>query len=301
MISVAMATYNGEKYLREQIDSILSQTYKDFELVISDDCSTDSTFETLNEYARKDKRIKIFKNNGIHGCAKNFENVLNHCNGDYVAYSDQDDVWTEDHLEHLLNIIGNASLAVANAEVVDSSLNRLNFFWGEKFFISEKKLNNNLFLHLIFLNFTQGAASLFKKDLLDFLPFPNSLFHDHWSSMVACLKDGIVFSEKSILKYRQHSNNTLGVMPVKSIKQKIKNIKLNQISRKENFNSALILYQKIKNQLSEEKQKEIENQIKIAEKIIFKKSFREFKKNYNTIFWDENKSKFWTRSFMYCL
>ena len=105
-VSIALATYNGEKYLREQLDSILSQSIQDFELVACDDCSTDSTLKILNEYAEKDFRVKVFTNEKNLGFKKNFEKAIFLCSGDYIALSDQDDIWTENHLQVLLENIG---------------------------------------------------------------------------------------------------------------------------------------------------------------------------------------------------
>ena len=105
MISIAMATYNGEKYLAEQLDSILAQTVQDFELIVCDDCSSDSTAEILSRYAEKDSRIKIFVNEKNLGFVKNFEKAVSLCSGEYIALSDQDDVWFAGHLEILLRNI----------------------------------------------------------------------------------------------------------------------------------------------------------------------------------------------------
>ena len=113
-ISIAMTTYNGEKYLAEQLDSILSQTHTDWELIICDDCSTDSTWQILQEYAQKDSRIKIYKNEQNLGFKKNFEKAIGLCTGDYIALSDQDDVWFPEHLSLLYSIKKDASMSSAN-------------------------------------------------------------------------------------------------------------------------------------------------------------------------------------------
>ena len=93
MISIAMATFNGEKYLREQIDSILAQTHQNFELVICDDCSTDGTAGILREYETQDSRIRVYVNERNIGFKKKFERAISLCKGEYIALSDQDDVW----------------------------------------------------------------------------------------------------------------------------------------------------------------------------------------------------------------
>ena len=112
MISIAMTTYNGEKYLREQLDSILNQTYKDFELIICDDCSTDSTVQIIKSYI--DPRIKLFINEKNLGFKKNFEKAIKLCTGEYIALSDQDDIWELDHLKILYDKINGADLICGN-------------------------------------------------------------------------------------------------------------------------------------------------------------------------------------------
>ena len=104
MIGIAMTTYNGEKYLKEQIDSILNQTVSDFELIVCDDVSSDSTMDILNGYAAKDSRVHVFRNEENLGFLKNFEKAIRICldrGAEYVALADQDDIWTENHLEVL--------------------------------------------------------------------------------------------------------------------------------------------------------------------------------------------------------
>ena len=96
MISIVMATYNGETYIREQINSILNQTISDFELIICDDCSKDSTVEIIKRYKDKDKRITLVENEKNLGFKKNFEKAISYCKGDFIAFCDQDDIWTEE-------------------------------------------------------------------------------------------------------------------------------------------------------------------------------------------------------------
>src|SRR5690554_1467232 len=114
MISIALASYNGEKYIKEQLDSILNQTIQDFEIVVCDDASTDNTWEILQQYEAKDKRFKIFRNEQNLGFKKNFEKAISHCKGEYIALSDQDDIWIENHLELLFNHIQENDLCLGN-------------------------------------------------------------------------------------------------------------------------------------------------------------------------------------------
>ena len=92
MISIAMATYNGELFIREQLDSILTQTLSDWELIVCDDGSTDNTLSILQEYANNDSRIKIYQNETNLGFKRNFEKAIGLCSGEYIALCDQDDI-----------------------------------------------------------------------------------------------------------------------------------------------------------------------------------------------------------------
>ena len=126
MISIAMATYNGEKFIREQLDSILAQTITDWELIVCDDVSIDATITILEEYAKKDGRIQIHKNKVNLGFKRNFEKAISLCSGDYIALYDQDDIWYPNHLEILYNQIGDHSLSIGNSDIVNVNNQYLN-------------------------------------------------------------------------------------------------------------------------------------------------------------------------------
>lgn len=209
MISIAMATYNGEKYLREQINSISKQTIQDFELIVCDDCSTDDTWNILLEYQSQDERIKCYRNEKNLGFVKNFEKAIGLCTGEYIALSDQDDIWLPEHLELLVNNIGDKALIAGNGEFFNST--------GEqslgRFFVTEDKLgyiSNKPIDHLVTLchrNLFQGSNTLFKKDLVEYiLPIPEGIrFHDHWIPFVAATRNGVFFLPKKTLNYRRYS------------------------------------------------------------------------------------------------
>ncbi|WP_296091197.1 glycosyltransferase family 2 protein [uncultured Treponema sp.] len=209
-ISIALTTYNGEKYLREQLDSILKQSIQDFELVITDDSSTDSTLKILNEYAEKDSRIKVFFNEKNLGFKKNFEKAISLCSGDYIALSDQDDVWTENHLQVLLENIGSNDFVGANAFLCDEdakptgtdllSCSKIDFLPDSK---------DDWFFFLLHSNIFQGAACMFRRSLVQkAIPIPENVkFHDYWLALIASVNGGVVYVNKCILYYRQHGAN----------------------------------------------------------------------------------------------
>lgn len=206
-----MATYNGAKYIREQIDSILSQTIQDFELVVCDDCSTDTTIEILEAYQHRDKRIVAYRNESNLGFKKNFEKAISLCKGEYIALSDQDDIWEPNHLELLLNAIGNNVLACGNAIIVDEKGNNLGITLREQEtldYIPPDNLKKAISI-LLYRNPYQGASMLMKRDILRYiLPFPEGgKFHDTWIALVSCFCGGLVYVDNILLKYRRTDNN----------------------------------------------------------------------------------------------
>ena len=209
-VSIALATYNGEKFIREQLDSILNQSIQDFELIACDDCSTDSTLQILNEYVEKNTRIKVFANEKNLGFKKNFEKAISLCSGDYIALSDQDDIWTENHLQVLLDNIGNNDLVGANAFLCDEkakskgvdllACSKIDFLPNSK---------DDWFFFLLHSNIFQGAACMFKKTLIQkSIPIPKNVkFHDYWLALVAAAGNGVCYKNECILYYRQHEKN----------------------------------------------------------------------------------------------
>ena len=209
-----MASYNGEKYLCEQIDSILSQTIHHFELVVCDDCSTDLTWKILNDYAKKDNRIRIFRNVNNIGFKENFTKAISLTKGDYIALCDQDDIWMPDHLEQLLNHLGNKMVACGDSLLVDSNNRSLNMtlsYQESLDFVPENDLKKAYSIFYLRSPF-QGAGMLIKRAFFDVaLPIPQEvLFHDVWFSELSCFYGGMNYFEKPISRYRQHSRNVTG-------------------------------------------------------------------------------------------
>jgi glycosyltransferase involved in cell wall biosynthesis len=210
MISIAMATYNGEEYIREQIDSILQQTYQDFELIICDDCSVDLTWIILKKYKERDKRIFICQNEKNLGFNKNFEKAISLCHGEYIALSDQDDFWYSDHLEILYKNIGENSLICSNSLFVNNKRQSLGqTMYDKKRLINLPKDDKSIAFYILYNNFVQGSTTLFKRELVDMIcPFPNDIdFHDHWLALNAIMSKGLIYLNTVTLEYRQHSNN----------------------------------------------------------------------------------------------
>ena len=210
MISIAMATYNGAKYIYDQIDSILNQTIQDFELVICDDCSTDETPEILHKYAQQDDRIRVYINECNLGFTKNFENVILKCNGEYIALSDQDDIWLPKHLEILLDKMTEKTQVACGSPIF---VNEFNKELSKKYdYLKKNKVpsnNNNMARHIFLCRSTfQGASMLIRKSFLNVaLPIPEGAsFHDSWFAALACFTGGLSFVDKPVMRYRRYGS-----------------------------------------------------------------------------------------------
>lgn len=202
MISVCMATYNGARFLREQVDSILSQLSNADELIVSDDTSTDDTVAILRSY--NDKRIKIFPSDA-HSPTYNFENAIKHASGDFIFLSDQDDVWIEGRIEKAMKAHkeNGAGLVLVNGVLVDENLKtkRASYFHGNPI--------KPTFWGNLYHNPFQGSCMSFTKELLPFLlPFPKGLImHDSWIGLVAFRHSKCVYIETPLMKYRRYGIN----------------------------------------------------------------------------------------------
>lgn len=216
-IDVLLATYNGEKYLKEQIDSILSQTYQNIRLLISDDGSTDETRKILKEYQKKDNRIKIYEQSENLGCIKNFEFLLKQVQSEVYMLSDQDDIWLPEKIEKTYEklIQEKADLVFCDLEVVDSNIQTMYPSFNQYMKLNRKikKYNNNRELNYLY-NCVTGCTIMARKKWMDkILPLPSQskyVLHDHWIALMISLEGKLVYVPEVYIKYRQHDNNEVG-------------------------------------------------------------------------------------------
>jgi glycosyltransferase involved in cell wall biosynthesis len=220
LVSIAMATFNGERFLRRQLDSIYSQSYKDIEVIVCDDKSTDNTIAILEEYRTKNG-LRYQINNSNLGYFKNFEKTIGLCRGRYIALADQDDIWLPNKINRLVESIGDYSMIFSDAGFIDDNdtlfADSILRFTGNSVF-SGKPIKN-----LIFYNFITGCTVLFKREILDVaLPFPEGeYYHDWWLALVACKLDGLLFLPEQLVLYRRHQSNALGLQKESSLVGKL--------------------------------------------------------------------------------
>ena len=202
-ISVCMATYNGEKYITEQVVSILNQIGENDELIISDDGSTDKTIDKLKEIG--DRRIKIIFNNGKHGYTYNFENALKSSKGDIIFLSDQDDIWCSNKVSEVLKIIDKYDFIVHDCKTVDMNLHTISESRFED--INVKSCFISQMLRMRYL----GCCMVFKRNVLDnLIPFPKSKYlveHDTWIASFCELYYKSYMLDKKLILYRRHESN----------------------------------------------------------------------------------------------
>ncbi len=213
-VSVAMATYNGEKYIKEQIETILNNLDDKDELVISDDGSSDMTIEIINKI--NDKRIKLLEG-PRKGLKKNFENAIKNTTGDVIFLSDQDDIWIENKVEKVLECFNNNNYILIQHDAVVVDENDKVIYES---FAEHRKVKTGVIKNLI-KNSYHGCCIAFRKELIkEILPIPDNVYlHDEWIGIVAELNGKTYFLDEKLIKYRRHSENTSSFkhLPVKEM------------------------------------------------------------------------------------
>jgi glycosyltransferase involved in cell wall biosynthesis len=249
LVSIVLATYNGERFLKEQLESILVQTYPNIEVIVVDDCSSDNTISILKEFVEKDRRIKIFINEENIGYVRNFEKGLRLASGSYIAPSDQDDIWKEEKISVLMKEMNNYEIVYCNSELIDDNGNSLH----KKLSDIKRLLSYDDCLTYAIGNTAPGHGMIITKELVErCLPFPTMIPHDYWLGFVATCRQPIKFVDIPLVKYRQHTQNVFGAVKViggKRIKKKAnKKKRLSDIRER-----MRLLYEKCPWELKEQK------------------------------------------------
>jgi Glycosyltransferases involved in cell wall biogenesis len=206
-VRILLSTYNGEKYLREQIESIISQTYKEWELTVRDDGSSDNTVQILEQYCVKDNRITIIKGKNV-GVVQSFYELVKYDSSDYYFFCDQDDVWLPEKLEIILKEAkkhdnSKPILYHNDLKVVNNKLETIR----EKF---ARPVNE--FSQELVRNFVTGCASAINAPLAELWDTTdNVIMHDYFLAQIASFTGKTVFIDKPLQLYRQHENNVWGL------------------------------------------------------------------------------------------
>ena len=275
-IIILLSTYNGEKYLKAQLDSLFSQSYKDFKLIARDDGgSSDKTLEILKSYD-----IELLPSNENLGVKGNFETLLKYAFGNsdaqYFMFCDQDDVWNQDKVKLTLQkmyemekLYKNTPILVhTDLEVVDENLHTINPSFMKLQNLHEKKnrLNN-----LLIQNTITGCTAMINRDLAKLcLPMSsNAIVHDWWVGLVASYFGKIGYLQQSTIKYRQHTSNTIGAkgfdigFVLKSISKKV--------SLGGNISQSKGFFQQFKNELDEDTIEMLQEFISLEQKTWWQK------------------------------
>jgi len=199
-----MATLNGEKYIRQQLESILSQLSADDEIIISDDLSTDKTLDVVRSLGAP--QIRIVHNTGEHGYTANFEHALKQAKGEIIFLSDQDDVWAPNKVETCLRLLADAEMVVSDAQITDAALNVT-----QPSFFAIRRPRRTLLGNIVKFGYL-GCCMAFRREVLErAMPFPKKrrmCTHDNWLFLVASAFFRTQITQEPLIFYRRHENTT---------------------------------------------------------------------------------------------
>lgn len=218
-ISVALCTYNGSKFIEEQINSILNQTVKVDEIIVCDDKSTDDTVTLLKKLQLLHPCIVLFENEINLKSTKNFEKAIQLCTGDYIFLADQDDNWNQQKVSKTLAIFKENPIAegvFSNANLIDEKgifiTNKT--IWDSVFFFEKEMIKPIDFIDLISKNgnVVTGATFCIKKEVKSFIfPFSEELLHDEWIATLLAFRKTLYYSTENLISYRIHQNQQVGM------------------------------------------------------------------------------------------
>ncbi len=229
---ILLSTYNGSKYIKEQLDSIIDQSYCNWQILIADDKSNDKTLDIIKNYAKKDKRISFYENEKRLGPLISFSNLIKNSSGEYLVFCDQDDIWSKNKLEiinqHINKTGNNIIFGLHNGKYLLSgkkNKRKSDQINSKNNKIIYKKKPNLSFLSLFKSNnvigcMTFGKSQSLKKIINKNIPIDKELFLDWWLALNISLTSDIEFIDESLIKYRRHHN--IATMSNRSILQKIK-------------------------------------------------------------------------------
>jgi glycosyltransferase involved in cell wall biosynthesis len=294
-IDILMATKNGEKYLCDQIDSIINQTYQNWNLIIKDDNSSDNTIKILSKYKKKfPDKITLIKNKISLGAIGNFASLFEYVKSNYIMFCDQDDIWLPDKISLTYNKIIEMEkkygqdlplLVFSDLYVVDENMQIISdSFWKFKKRNPENTTLNRLFIQ----NVITGCTVMVNKILIDSSRSINNkaMMHDWWLGLIASSFGKIDYINQQLIYYRQHENNKIGATQ-KDILYFLWLLFSGKINSKKwvNYkygilNQAELFHKSFKNKLNKTNRELIENFINLRNDNFFKKRYKIFKYGY---------------------
>ena len=211
-VSVILASYNGEKYIKEQLDSILAQTYPIYEILIGDDGSADNTMSILNDYACKYENIKIISSNGKHGVNYNFKRLMDTASGNYIAISDQDDIWFPEKIEIMIREIGTHVLVYSDAIPFSGMLT--SYYNKEQSVEFDSYIPENSIEDIMFNNVVSGHRMLVKKEFINEIHEWNfDVYYDWWLAISASYRNSIIYIPYPLVFWRRHDHSMTLLSP----------------------------------------------------------------------------------------
>lgn len=241
MVDILLAAYNGEKYISEQLESILCQTYSDIRILIRDDGSTDHTLDIIRTYEQKEpERIHVFENHPATGSAKaNFFRLLQDADSDYIMFCDQDDIWNSDKVELTLNRMRELEVEAASEQKADNERAEIQMQMpllvhtdlnvvdekGKLLAASFQQYMNlpveKSLRQLIIQNYVTGCTVMINRCLAEYMKRTEQveqvLMHDHWAALIASVFGKMAYLDVPTIGYRQHGNNSVGAKDARSI------------------------------------------------------------------------------------
>lgn len=229
-----MATCNGENFLNKQMDSILKQTMPPDEIIVVDDQSTDNTLQILNAYAQKFYFIKVFQNETRLGPIKNFEKCLRISTGDFIFFSDQDDVWDKTKIEKMVSFGDKADLLYSDATIIDEDDDVLYESEIADFQLTKPVIGHN-YLYFIESNCVSGHNLMISRRLAESITsFPAETMYDQFLSFAGSLQYGIDYIDEKLCRHRIHKNNFMNNRVLRE-KSGLKRKKLKVNEKKEKY------------------------------------------------------------------
>ncbi|WP_158994425.1 glycosyltransferase family 2 protein [Mucilaginibacter sp. L196] len=217
LVSIALCTYNGEKYLSQQIDTLLAQTYHNLEIIAVDDCSSDNTHNILLNYAKKYPGFTVYRNEINVGFLRNFETALGYCKGEYISFCDQDDLWHPNKVELTVAAIKDSQFVYHDSEFIDDDNNLM----GKKMSDIFKFYRGDRPEPFLLDNCVSGHAMLVRRDLIKHaLPFKKGFYHDWWLAYVATNVGKIDFIPDCLVQYRQHKGSNTDLLDLSKVEKR---------------------------------------------------------------------------------